>query len=120
MIYKFKSKAAADLIMLEPIGRKILTIIGKDPGPQGIIEVADMAHAIEVLKSAVSEDEAHKHDIDENHIVHAHSHDDEHVHNHLPHAVTEVDAVTLKQRARPFIDMLEHALAGKKDIVWGV
>ena len=32
MLYKFKSKAAGDLIMLEPNGRRVLEIIGKDPG----------------------------------------------------------------------------------------
>ena len=37
MLYKFKSKAAGDLIMLEPNGRRVLQIIGKDPQPQGII-----------------------------------------------------------------------------------
>jgi cyclopropane-fatty-acyl-phospholipid synthase len=33
MLYKFKSRAAADLILLEPQGRQILEIIGKTPGP---------------------------------------------------------------------------------------
>ncbi|MEY3765650.1 MAG: hypothetical protein RLZ03_609, partial [Pseudomonadota bacterium] len=29
MLYKFKSKATGDLIMLEPHGRQILSLIGK-------------------------------------------------------------------------------------------
>ena len=33
MLYKFKSKSTADLIMLEPNGRRVLEIIGKTPGP---------------------------------------------------------------------------------------
>jgi ABC-type branched-subunit amino acid transport system substrate-binding protein len=37
MLYKFKSRSAPDLIMLEPHGRQILQIIGKTPGPTGII-----------------------------------------------------------------------------------
>ena len=37
MLYKFKSKAAGDLIMLEPNGRRVLQIIGKEPGPKGIV-----------------------------------------------------------------------------------
>ncbi len=32
MLYKFKSKAAGDVIMLEPNGRRVLEIIGKDAG----------------------------------------------------------------------------------------
>lgn len=31
MLYKFKSRATADLIMLEPQGRQIVTIIGMTP-----------------------------------------------------------------------------------------
>lgn len=33
MLYKFKSRATADLIMLEPQGRQIVTIIGKTLAP---------------------------------------------------------------------------------------
>jgi hypothetical protein len=36
MLYKFKSKAVGDLIMLEPNGRANCCIIGKDPAPKGI------------------------------------------------------------------------------------
>ena len=31
MLYKFKSRSAPDLIMLEPHGRQILQIVGKTP-----------------------------------------------------------------------------------------
>ena len=37
MLYKFKTRAAADLILLEPHAHRLLHIIGKDPEPQGII-----------------------------------------------------------------------------------
>ena len=37
MLYKFKSKNTGDVIMLEPHGRQVLEIIGKAPGPTGII-----------------------------------------------------------------------------------
>ena len=36
MLYKFKSRATADLIMLEPQWRQIVTIIGKTPGAPGV------------------------------------------------------------------------------------
>ena len=50
MLYKFKSKATADLIMLEANGKQILRIIGKEPAPKGIVEVAEMPEAIEALQ----------------------------------------------------------------------
>jgi hypothetical protein len=43
MLYKFKSKATGDVIMLEPQGRQILQIMGKDPGLKGIILPLDRA-----------------------------------------------------------------------------
>ena len=60
MIYKFKSKAAGDLIMLEPQGRRLLDIIGKDAGPKGIITAAQLAAAIAALEAAVAQDEAQR------------------------------------------------------------
>jgi len=33
MVYRFKSKYAQDLIMLGADARRVLEIIGKDPGP---------------------------------------------------------------------------------------
>ena len=43
MIYKFKSKATGDLIMTQPVGDRVLSLIGKPATPQGIIEVDQMA-----------------------------------------------------------------------------
>ena len=42
MIYKFKSQATGDLIMTQPVGDRVLSLIGKSPSPQGIIEVDQM------------------------------------------------------------------------------
>ena len=58
MLYKFKSKAAGDLIMLEPNGRRVLEIIGKDPGPTGIIQPSEMGPAAAALERAITEEEA--------------------------------------------------------------
>jgi len=44
MLYKFKSKATGDLIMLEPNGRQVLRLIGKEPTAQGIIETGRSFH----------------------------------------------------------------------------
>ena len=58
MLYKFKSKAAGDLIMLEPNGRRVLEIIGKDAGPKGIILPEQMPAAIAALEAAIAREEA--------------------------------------------------------------
>ena len=56
MLYKFKSKATGDLIMLEPNGRRMLEIVGKEPGPKGIILAQDMPGAIAALEALSPDD----------------------------------------------------------------
>ncbi len=107
MLYKFKSKAAGDLIMLEPNGRRVLEIIGKAPGPQGIIQPAEMPGAVAALEHAIVQEEAEQ-----------------------QAAVAEATArgevpptfgeVSLRQRATPFIEMLRRCAKGQREIVWGV
>jgi hypothetical protein len=107
MLYKFKSKATGDLIMLEPNGRRVLEIIGKDAGPKGIILPEEMPAAIAALESAIAREEA-----------------DQKAAIEQAKAKGEVpptfDAVSLRQRAVPFLDMLRRASQAGKEIVWGV
>ena len=58
MIYKFKSKASGDIIMMGPTGDALLRAIGRDPAPKGIIEPAAMAAAMAGIEQAVLADEA--------------------------------------------------------------
>ena len=107
MLYKFKSKAAGDLIMLEPNGRRVLQIVGKDPGPQGIILPEDMPGAIAALEQAIAREEAeHKAILDEA--------------KAKGQVAPTFDAVSLRQRAVPFLDMLRRCSQADKEIVWGV
>jgi len=106
MLYKFKSKAAGDLILLQGNGERILQIIGKDSGPKGIILPEQMPAAIEALEKAVAQakspsttDGAAGADADKD--------------------VPAADRVTLRQRAAPFIDMLKRCHQADKEIVWG-
>jgi len=107
MLYKFKSQAAGDLIMLEPNGRQVLEIIGKDAQPKGIILPEQMPAAISALEGAVEKDEAeHKALIEEAKAK-----------GELP---PRLEAVSLRQRAVPFLDMLRRCEKAGKEIVWGV
>jgi hypothetical protein len=107
MLYKFKSKAAGDLIMLEPNGRRVLEIIGKEAGAKGIILAEEMPAAIRALQGAIEREEAE----------HAAAIEDAKAQGQVP---PRFDAVSLRQRAVPFIDMLKRCSAAGKEIVWGV
>lgn len=108
MLYKFKSKAAADLIMLEPQGRQILQIIGKTPGANGIVTAAQIPDAISALEAAVVASEAQPP------VAEGQEGEDE------DEQGRRAEAVRLRQRAAPFIEMLRKSAAEKADVVWGV
>ncbi len=107
MLYKFKSKATGDLIMLEPNGRRILEIIGKEAGPTGIIQPGQMTAAIAAIEAAVAREEADPQALAEQ----------ARAGGQVP---PRADGVTLRQRAVPFLDMLRRAGQAGEDIVWGV
>jgi hypothetical protein len=105
MLYKFKSRAAADLILLEPQGRQILQIIGKTPGPTGIVTVAQIPAAIAALEAAVAAEEA---------LPPVNETGDEAAEQE------RAEAVRLRQRVTPLIEMLRRSAAEQVDVVWGV
>lgn len=100
MLYKFKSKNAGDVIMLEPNGRKILEIIGKDAGVKGIILPEQMPAAIAAIHSAIALEESHD--------------------GQPGQVAAPSDSTGLRQRAMPFVDMLKRNYQSGDDVVWGV
>jgi hypothetical protein len=58
MIYKFKSSATGDVIMLAAQGDQVLRLIGREPSAKGIIEVADMPAALVALQAAIAKGDA--------------------------------------------------------------
>lgn len=106
MLYRFKSRAAADLLMLEPVGRRLLEAIGREPAAQGIFESEHLPELIRRLEQAVQADEAHW-------------------------AAAEAQAaaqgqilsrpeVSLRQRLWPMREMMRRCQAEQQPITWGV
>ena len=113
MIYKFKSKAAGDVIMLGPNGDKVLGILGKDATPQGIIEPAQMPAAIQALSDAVAADDAAR-------ARRANQAKGEEAEGHDSAAGSARDPVSLRQRVWPLVEMLKRAQAANEAVTWGV
>jgi cyclopropane-fatty-acyl-phospholipid synthase len=113
MLYKFKSKATGDLIMLEPQGKHILKLIGKEPGAKGIILPNEMLAAIDALHAAVAQEQL---------AIQAGKDASKGEGEDISAAPTAEGprAISLKQRVVPFIDMLRRAHAEDKEVVWGV
>jgi hypothetical protein len=107
MIYKFKSKAGGDIIMMGPNGDQVMQLLGREPAAKGIFEVAALPAAIQSLEAGVAEDEAAR-------------------------AQAEADAkakgeklppregVSLRQRVWPLVELMKRAQGAGHDITWGV
>jgi hypothetical protein len=108
-MYKFKSRAAGDLIMLEPNGRQILSILGRtDAASQtkGILLPEHMPEAIAKLEAAIAADEAHKAQL----VQEA---------QEKGEPAPRFEGIALRQRALPFIEMIKRSQKEEKEIVWG-
>ena len=110
MIYRFKSKAAGDLVMMGPVGDRILRLLGREPAPQGIIEVGALPAAIGALEQAVAADEAARGG-------NAQADADD---GSGEGKAGGADKVSLRQRAWPLVEMMKRSMAEGHDIVWGV
>jgi len=128
MLYKFKSRSTADLILLEPQGRRLLQIIGKEPGKTGIVTVAQIPSAIEALESAVLAEERQAAAQQEAAAAAARQaqaeeggdNDNDNDNESEDNADGQrSEFVSLRQRAAPFIEMLRRSAEGGHDVVWG-
>ncbi|WP_235971781.1 DUF1840 domain-containing protein [Azohydromonas caseinilytica] len=107
MLYKFKSKAAGDVVMLGQSGDQILRLLGREPAPQGIFEVADMPALRAALQQAVDAEEAERAQAQAGAAAEG---------RQLP----AQESVGLRQRVWPLLEMMKYAQAANEPIVWGV
>ena len=102
MLYKFKSKAAGDVIMLGPNGDQVMRLVGREPAAKGIFEVAHMPQLISTLEQAVAADDTARKPNDK---------DDEPQGNGA--------GVSLRQRVWPLVEMLRRCQSANEVITWG-
>jgi len=107
MIYKFKSAASGDVIMLGPHGDAMLRLLGREPQAKGIVEPRDMAAAISALRAAIERAEQAAQEGGKAGEPPRHGDEAE-------------SAVSLRRRLWPMIDLLERALRADVPVVWGV
>lgn len=111
MLYKFKSKATGDVIMLQPNGQRVLEIIGKhsaaEPSIKGILLPEQMPQALGALQAAVEQEEAQRKEA----VAQAKA-------ENLP--APHFEAISLRQRTLPFMDMIRQCVKAEEAITWGV
>jgi hypothetical protein len=94
MLYKFKSKATGDLIMLEPDAERLLKIMGREDQPKGIFLVDQLPEAMAKLQKAIDEEGVE--------------------------ASQDLKQISLRNRSQPMLKMLKMSLDKSADVVWGV
>lgn len=111
MLYKFKSKVTGNVIMLQANGQRVLEIIGKhtatEPSVKGILLPEQMPQALQALKDAVALEEAQQKEA----MAQAQA-------ENLP--MPRFEAIGLRQRTLPFMDMIRQCLKDDAAITWGV
>ena len=128
MLYEFKCRATGAVLMTQPVAERLLAIIGKTPGPQGIVLPDQIPAAIAALETAIAEERARAsaHEAEERARASTHEADDRQADRRGGSDDTTDDeasrqaAVTLAQRAWPMLEMLRAAHAAKREITWGV
>lgn len=107
MLYCFKSKAGADVVMLAESGDAVLRLMGREPAPQGILQVADLSGLMQALAAGVDADDAEfQRSVD--------------AAKAAGEPVPRRQGVTLRQRAWPLHDLMARSQREGVDVVWGV
>jgi Domain of unknown function (DUF1840) len=101
MLYKFKSDAGGDVIMLEATGRQVLGIIGKGFDAKGILLPEHMPAAKAAIEAAIASEESAGSAAD----------DPEDRAN---------KRISLRTRAWPLVTLIERSLKDRVPITWGV
>lgn len=101
MLYKFKSDASGDVIMLEATGRQVLEIMGKGIDAKGILLPEQMVAAQAALEAAIALEESSGATSDE------------------PEEKGN-KRISLRTRAWPLVLLMERSAKAKTPITWGV
>ncbi|MDP5009258.1 MAG: DUF1840 domain-containing protein [Glaciimonas sp.] len=113
MLITFKSKAAAEVVMLEQQAKPFFALLNKD-AKIGVITATDIDHAITLLEQEITKSKSHDlsaaiaSDID----AHHGDHGDDHDHEKMEH-------VNYSARNRPLLEMLCAAKKDNVDVHWG-
>lgn len=107
VLYKFKSKAGADVIMLQPHGDHALEVLGREPSAQGIFQASDLSALIQRGEAAIAEEQA----------AHERAKAEAQAEGRKAPPAPEV---SLRQRLWPLLELMRASASAHTDVVWGV
>jgi hypothetical protein len=107
MLYRFKSDAGADVLMLAENAEALLRLMGREAQAPGIFEVADLPRWRSALEAAVAADEA----AFDAALAQAKA---------AGEPIPRRQGVSLRQRAWPLRELMRQSERGGVAVVWGV
>ncbi|MCV2356806.1 DUF1840 domain-containing protein [Paucibacter sp. B2R-40] len=107
MLYKFKSKAGADVIMMGPQGDQVLALMGREPSAQGLLAAASLSQAMADLERAAAEDDAAFAELQAEALAAGLS-------------APRREGISLRQRVWPLLELMRHSVQAGQDVLWGV
>lgn len=107
MLYRFKSDAGADVLMLQDSAEALLQLMGRPVSAQGIFEVEQLPALIASLEQGVAADEARF----QASVAAAQA---------AGEPVPRRQGVSLRQRAWPLRELMSQAARARAAVVWGV
>lgn len=107
MLYRFRSPAGADVLMLGETGNTLLGLLGREPAAKGLMAAADLPALIASLEAAVTADDAAFEQAVQAALA-------------AGEPAPQRSGVGLRQRAWPLRELMLHSLRENVDIVWGV
>lgn len=108
MLYRFSSRATADLIMLGPNGDQVMGLLGKPKGEDGVLRWNEAHAAINRLRAEVDAQEAAARQAEKDALETGKT------------LKLDPNAVSLRQRVQPLIEMLQRAAKEESDVTWRV
>lgn len=114
MLVKFKSKAAADVLMYGEHARRILDLLGKD-ADRGVITAEETGSAVSRLENEIAQARAHAATEEIMHDIEVHQSTGHEDHEHEP-----TEMVSFATRAYPLLEMLRAAHREGHNVAWGI
>jgi hypothetical protein len=118
MLYRFRSKSSADVIALRSSGEALLRALGREPQPQGILEPDFLPSAIRKLEQSIDIDDALRQGQEA-------ANEDSAIGEQDGGSSLDSgsgaghDAIPLRRRAWPLLQMLRRAQSNGHAVTWG-
>jgi hypothetical protein len=116
MLYRFKTRATGDVLMLGPHGDALLRAIGREPAARGIIEPVAMPAALEALRAAIEADDERRAARGEGPQERGEGVEG----GEGGEGAGAAGGISLRRRLWPMVEMLRRAQAADEPVVWGV